>query len=267
MPGRKFQRTLKLASGTLLFWASTAACADEAEQAVGSGEDLIKIIRHVDFRTEFNGTSDTSETRFTLRYDERREIGNGWRLKLRVDAPYVIAHETDDQGERQNTSGVGDMLFEIVFTKLTAPQHGFGLGMQVLAPRAGEKALGSGKWRLRPGIGYRWPVAGVSDSSFFQMILRYDFSIAGDDDRSDVRQLQFAPNLELGLPKQWYVSFFPSTDIRYDFVRHQFFLPANIEVGKEWGRWVASVEGGKALIKGDRPPYDWKIEGRLGLRF
>jgi hypothetical protein len=63
------------------------------------------------------------------------------------------------------------------------------------------------------------------------------------------------------------VSIFPSTDIRYNFIRDEFFLPLNLEVGKSWGPVVASLEGGVGIIHGDHPPYDWKLEARLGFRF
>ena len=54
---------------------------------------------------------------------------------------------------------------------------------------------------------------------------------------------------------------------RYNFVRHELFVPANLEIGKSWGRLVASLEGAVGVIKGDDPIYKWKFEGRLGNRF
>lgn len=243
------------------------ALAQQSELPVGSGEDIIRLVRRVDFRVEANSAGETDELRFTLRHDQRIELGDGWRVNLRVDAPLVFARELDEAGGHHNTSGLGDVLLQAIFVHLRTTNQGFGIGAQLIMPTAGGDALGTGKWRIRPTAGYRWPLTSISETSFFQLIARYDFSFAGDDDRRDVRQLQVAPNLEIGLEGNAYVSFFPSTDIRYNFVRDELFVPINVEVGKEWGKLVASLEGGAGVIKGDHPPYDWKVEGRLGLRF
>ena len=235
--------------------------------AGGSGEDIINPVRRIDFRVERNSAGEADETRFTLRPHERIDLGNNWRVKLRIDVPYVIAREKDESGNTHSSSGLGDVLLEADFAHLLRPDEGFGIGTQLIVPTASKHPLGGGKWRLRPTVGYRWPLSTISKSSLFQLIARYDFSFAGDDDRSKVRQLQFAPNLEIGLKGDAYISLFPSTDIRYNFVHKDLFVPVNIEVGKEWGSLVASVEGAAGVIKGDHPPYDWRVEGRVGLRF
>jgi hypothetical protein len=87
------------------------------------------------------------------------------------------------------------------------------------------------------------------------------------DERSKVRELQVSPNLEIALPANTYLSFFPSADIRYNFVRNEAFLPVDIEIGTEWRDLVFSIEAAKAVVKADHPPYGWRVETRIGLRF
>jgi len=158
------------------------------------------------------------------------------------------------------------MLVQAIYVRRLPDTQGLGLGAQLIVPAARKDALGKGKWRLRPTAGYRWSVD-LTPGSFFQLVVRYDFSFAGKKNRNNVRELQFAPNLEVALPDEAYVSIFPSTDIRYNFVRNRFFLPANLEIGKSWGRVVGSLEGAAAVINGDEGPYKWKLEGRVGFRF
>jgi len=164
------------------------------------------------------------------------------------------------------SQGLGDMLVQAIYVRRLTDTQGFGFGAQLILPTARKDALGKGKWRLRPTAGYRWSV-NLTPGSFFQLTARYDFSFAGKDNRKDVRELQFAPNLEIELPGEAYISIFPSTDIRYNFVKHRFFFPANLEIGKSWGRIVCSVEGAAALINRDEGPYRHKLEVRVGVRF
>ena len=237
-------------------------------EAPNSGEDLTRPARRIDLRAEAEGEEDEESLTLTLRYDHPVPLGGGWQANLRVDLPFVSNSEISaDNPLGHDDADFGDMLFQAVFVRHINESEGFGIGTQLIAPTAGGEAFGRGKWRLRPTAGYRWSLPSITEGTYFQVLARYDFSFAGDDERDDVRELQFAPNLEIELPGEAYVSIFPSTDIRYNFVHDEFFLPLNLEAGKSWGRLVVSVEGGVGLISGDHPPYDWKLEGRMGLRF
>lgn len=254
-----------------LLWAP-AAMAQEApaptEEAPASGGDIVRQTHRIDLRIEANGQDGDGELTTTLRYTNPIPIGGGWQVNFRADLPFVASDEVSDENPLGETElGFGDILVQAVFARHVGERDGFGIGAQLIVPTASGEAFGKGKWRLRPTAGYRWGVPSISEDSFFQLLARYDFSFAGDDDRSNVSELQFAPNLEIALPGDAYVSIFPSTDIRYNFVRDEFFLPLNLEVGKSWGRIVASLEGGVGVISGDNPPYDWKLEFRLGFRF
>lgn len=263
MPGQSVDRSILYA--ILLAFSAPAAWAQEGG---GSGTDIVRPPQRIDLRSEFTGKEEGDEATFTLRYTRPQPIGQGWQVNLRADLPFALnSGVTPDNPYGYEHFGLGDVLLQAVFVRHTAPQEGFGIGTQLILPTASEQGFGKGKWRLRPTAGYRWGIPAMSEGSFFQVLARYDFSFAGDNDRSRVSELQFAPNLEIELPGEAYVSIFPSTDIRYNFVHDSFFLPANLEVGKQWGRVVASLEGGAKLIGDEHAPYDWKLEARLGVRF
>lgn len=240
--------------------AAPLAAQDEKAKPTGSGEDLVDLTRRIDLRVEVAGAEDEEEWTYTLRHDHRVKLGDGWQANLRVDLPFKSL--PDEAGGRD--FGGGDMLLNAGFVRRLENGEGFGFGAQLIVP-TGE--LGREQWRLRPGAGYRWPAHSISEHSFFQLQVRYDFSFAGDDDRPDTRELQFSPTLEIGLPDKAYVSIYPSTDMRYDFERDEVFIPFDVEVGKEWGAWVASVEGSVGLVTEEHAPYDWKVEARLGRNF
>lgn len=250
-------------------WASAIPAAALAQdgglstEASGSGVDLLDISRRIDLRVEVSETDEVKEYVYTLRHDYKIKFDDGWQLTLRADLPFKDV--PDPSGEYD--LGAGDMLLHVGVVRRLAGEQGFGVGAQVIAPTAKDDAHGRGKWRMRPIVGYRWPVKAITPGSFFQLQARYDFSFAGDDSRRETRELQVSPNLEIALPESFYVSIFPSTDFRYDFTRDELFVPADIEVGKEWGRMVWSLEAAAGIIKEDHPLYDWKVETRLGWRF
>ena len=78
----------------------------------------------------------------------------------------------------------------------------------------------------------------------------YDFDFAGDEDRQHQSELQFAPLFNINLPQQWFVTLFPSSDIRINLMDDgKLFLPFNIMVGKMVTRSiVASVELGVPMV-------------------
>lgn len=232
-------------------------------ELAGSGEDLVQLTRRVDLRLERVADGDSDELTLTLRLDHRVPLGEMWQLNLRADAPFTRVNKGDEPTE----SGRGDMLVQAVLARRFSSGEGIGFGAQVIFPTGVEHEERRGNWRLRPVIGYRWPARRITEESFFQLLIRYEGSFAGSEDRPDTREIQVSPNLEIALPHRFYVSLFPSADFRYDFVHDELFVPVNMEIGKEWGRLVWSVEGASGVIRGDHAPYDWRIETRLGLRF
>jgi hypothetical protein len=242
------------------------AYAQEQQEAPASGRDITRPIMTLDLKTEVAREEEQDKVTVTLRHDHPVDLGGGWRANLRVDLPFKLV-DADPAADTGTAIGFSNMLFQAIFVKQLGEAEGFGFGTQVKLPSASDERFGSDQWQLLPTAGYRWSTPGISKGSYFQIVSRYRFSLKGDSDRATASELQLSPNLEIELPGEAYVSFFPSTDVRYDFRTKSFFLPANLEIGKKWGRLVTSLEGGVGVIKGDADPYQWKIEGRIGLRF
>jgi hypothetical protein len=250
--------------------AAAPALAQEAMPASpsASGNDVAHPVQRIDLRAEVSSKEESDELATTLRYTLPQPIGDGWTVNLRADLPFVRNNEASiDNPDGHYAFGLGDALIQAIFIRHTNETDGFGIGTQLIAPTASEEGLGKGKWRLRPTLGYRWGLPEISEKTFFQLLARYDFSFAGDKDRSRVSELQFAPNLEFGLPGDAYLSIFPSTDIRYNFENKEFFLPVDLEIGKEWERLVVSVEGAAGVVSDEHAPYKWRLEARIGYRF
>lgn len=235
-----------------------------------TGQDVTDPVKRIDIRTGYSEAEDGSGSQtFILRHDRPLALENGDQIGLRLDLPFVANDlVTPDNVTGKNDIGFGDILFQALYIHPVSKSEAFGFGSQVIIPTAAEIGFGGGKWRLVPLVGYRWATPSISPGSFFVAAARYDISIAGDDDRTNVSNIQFSPTLNIALKDNAFVTLFPSTEIRYDFVKDSFFLPFNAQVGKLWGGGIITSLEGSAKLIGDRyRPYNWKIEARVGFLF
>jgi hypothetical protein len=146
-------------------------------------------------------------------------------------------------------------------------------GAQAIFPTASEDGMGGGKYRLVPTVGARWNMPQWGAGAWFAGLVRYDFDVAGKDNRRHVSELQLAPIVNLALPQHWFINFYPSSDIRYNFPgknpgdKGKWFVPFNAMVGKMVNKsTVASLEIGVPIVN-DYQVYDFKIEARIGFFF
>jgi hypothetical protein len=119
----------------------------------------------------------------------------------------------------------------------------------------------------------RYALWEISSSSYFEPVVRYEVSVAGDPTRKNISNLQFAPTLNLGLPDRWFLTFYPSPDIRFNFgdpitgQTGRLFLPLDVRIGRKLSDNIAlSLEVGLPIIK-DYPVYDFKTQVRLNITY
>jgi hypothetical protein len=103
--------------------------------------------------------------------------------------------------------------------------------------------------------------------------VRYDVSFAGDPTSKNISNLQFAPTFNLGLPDRWFLSFYPSADIRINLgdpitgQTGRLFLPFDARIGRQLSDNVTlSFELGVPLIR-DYPVYNLKTQVRLNVTY
>lgn len=275
MPARQTARAAMVGWSTFLL--SLPAHAQEGQQADASavegpntGQDVTNPVRRIDLRAGYQENEDGSGTQtFILRHDRPVALANGDQLALRIDLPFVANDfVTRDNPEGENDIGFGDVLMQALYIHPVNRDEAFGIGSQLIVPTAGEIGFGGGKWRMVPLAGYRWAINSISPGSFVAPSARWDFSFAGDDDRENVSNIQFGPTLNIALKDAAFITIYPSTEIRYDFIKDSFFLPFNAAVGKLWGgQIITSLEGSAKLIGNRESPYHWKIEARVGFLF
>jgi hypothetical protein len=192
-----------------------------------------------------------------------------WQLATRLDLPLVLTDAISrDNPTGDNEFGTGDLLIQGLLIHALDQRWALAGGVQFIFPTASQEQMGAGKYRLVPTGAFRLVLPEVSKGSFFVFLMRYDYDFAGAADRPHRSELQLDPVFNVNLPQQWFVTLFPSSDIRINLLDGgKLFLPFNVMVGKLVTRSiVASVELGVPIVN-DYQVYDFKLEARVGFFF
>ena len=214
-------------------------------------------------------TVTTDEIR--LRMDHRIDLSQQSLVVLRGDLRLVAKDPiTSSNPNGDYFYGAGDADIQAIFAYNFNSHWAAGFGSRLIAPTGGD-TLGSGKWQIMPIAGFRYDLSQISSGSYFQPYARYDVSFAGDPAKRNISNLQLAPLFTLRLPETWFISFYPSADIRVNFgdpvtgQTGRLFLPFDARVGRNLTDHVAlSFEVGVPIIK-DYPVYNFKAEVRLNV--
>ena len=214
-------------------------------------------------------TRDVTTLTLDLRYDHAFDLPSNWVLITRTDLPLLAKNPiTGANPNGDYLRGIGDADFQAALIQNVTQRLAYGFGMRIITP-TGDSTLGSGKWQVMPIVGARFGLPEISGSSYFEPLLRYDVSVAGDPTKKNISNLQFAPTFNIGLPDRWFVTLFPSPDIRVNFgdpitgQTGRLFLPFDFRLGKKFtDNFALSLEIGVPIIR-DYPVYDFKSQLRL----
>ena len=237
------------------------------EQLDYTGQDESRTPSSLNLLYTYKNLLDDSDANtYTLRGIYRRGLAPDWDMLLRLNVP--LQHNNIPSADNPDGGwevGLGDISTRLVFTKKLDDISAVIFGVDLSFPTAEEDQFGSGKYAMTLGAGYRHFFRGISgktNDTFILPNIRYNFDYAGDDDRSDISELQLVPQVTLGLPGSLdhFVTFYGGDDLRYNFDTSKWFVPLDITYGiKLTKNSVLSVEYWYALVD-DYPLYDWKIE-------
>jgi len=259
------------------------AASQAASTAANTGEDFFRPPANLfqiltSYRTApasgSNGTitNVTTET-FNFRYDHAVDLAPMWVLALRSDLPVLAKNPVSSSNPLGDyLVGVGDADVQAAIIHNVSERFAVGFGARLITPTGGD-TFGSGKWQIMPIVGARYGLWEISPSSYFEPLVRYDVSFAGNQARRNISNLQIAPAFNIGLPDQWFITFFPSPDIRINFgdpitgQTGRLFLPFDARVGRKLAENAAiSFELGVPIIR-DYPVYNIKTQLRFNLTF
>jgi len=273
-----------IAASTLRANPAAAQAVSLQDQNANTGNDLFRPPPNLfqilyDYKTApGSGSSpgsirDVTTQTLNLRMDHSLDLAPLWILALRADLPLLAKNPiTSDNPAGDYLHGVGDVDVQAVVVRDIDSRWTVGFGARLITPTGGD-TLGSGKWQIMPAAGFRYALPEISSSSYVVPVVRYDVSFAGDPMKKNISNLQFAPTFNLGLPDHWFITLFPSPDIRFNLgdpitgQTGRLFLPFDVRIGRQLSNNAAlSFELGVPIIK-DYPVYNLKTQVRLNVTY
>jgi hypothetical protein len=208
-----------------------------------------------------------------LRSDGKIDFAPQWTLALRGDLPFTAKNAiTSADATGGYVYGLGDADVQAALIRTIDARWAAGAGFRVVAP-TGTDGLTSGTWQALPMVGARYMLPEISAGSFFTGLVRYAASFAAEPGAKNVSNLQFAPTLNIFLPNRWFVTFYPSPDIRINYgdpitgQTGRLFLPFDFMVGRDIGKNITVSLEASVPIVNQYPVYDFKTVARLNLKF
>jgi hypothetical protein len=194
------------------------------------------------------------------------------KLSLRIDLPVVYTDAISGENEEGRLDfGMGDILLQALYLQQEGDRFSWRAGTKVILPTATKEPMGSGKYRLVPTVGARYSFPEIGEGSSFLALIAYDVDVAGDDDRPHISELQFEPTFSVNLSDGWFMTLYPSSDIRYNFAHirssdsGRWFVPIDGLVGRKFSNGtIWSIELGAPIIN-DYSVYDFKLETRFSV--
>jgi len=242
-----------------------------------NGEDITRPESQtkIELRPErrLSGETDKTEREYlTVRVSGTLDLQSVWSVSWYVQLPWLYKVTTEPDGASERASGIGDVQLQAILYRPITTRWAYGFGINIVPPSA-QDSLGSGKWQMRPIAGVRYSFLEFGPNTYFVPKIRYAISVGGDPSRRDINEAQIAPTLNIGLPDHWFVTLYPSQDIRINFgepVSDQtgrLFLPFDAAVGRKLGEALTmSFELGFPIVK-DYPVYTLKTRLRVIATF
>jgi hypothetical protein len=253
-----------------------AASPEESSSTDDSGLDTFQpppdsFQSTLSYRTKPDTTREVTSKTLDLRYVHAIQLGPFSILAFRGDLPLSAKNPINASNPTGDfVYGLGDVDFQLTAIRAIDARWTIGFGARVYAP-TGNENVASGNWRIMPLGGFRYALPEIN--SYFEPILRYSQTLTDAPGERGPSNLQFAPKFNVNLPDSWFVTLYPSADIRWDLGQlspgqtGRLFLPFVARVGRKISKRAAvSVEVGVPIIK-DYPVYDLKTQLRLSVSF
>jgi hypothetical protein len=218
-------------------------------------------------------TSKTNKAEALLRIQSKIPLDAGWRLGLLAQIPLVGKTTTDfEPPSVTHVFGLGDTIFQAFVAHDLDERWAIGIGARVSA-QTGADSLGRGEWQTMPGLGVRCSLPELGEDSYFVPSMRWAFSSPTNPGQRRIDEPQIAPTLNIDLPGPFFVTLYPSNDIRINYgapvagQTGRLFLPFDALIGARLTDKVQlSLEGSVPIVK-EYPVYNFKTEARLRILF
>lgn len=164
-------------------------------------------------------------------------VNDNWKLITRTIIPFV--YQNDIVAGLGSQSGLGDINMSLFFSPNDTGKITLGFGPVMSFPTATDELLGSEKWSAGPAA----ILLTTQGSWTIGMQLNHLWSLAGDDDRSDVSSTLIQPFASYTVGA-WTSSL--NAECTYNHESDEWAIPLNFSLSKlvRWGRLPVSLMGG-----------------------
>lgn len=266
----KLKRWLSCGAFVWVFFYALPSFASDADnlakQLANPVANLISLPLQLNY--DHGGGPNDRGRRYTLNIQPviPIDLNENWNIISRTILPFVSQKNFafDDDGWKQ--SGTGDTLQSFFFSPKAPTKSGmiWGVGPAILIPTGTDEFISSEKWAIGPtGV-----VLFQKDKLTYGALANHMFSIAGDDDHSDINSFFLQPFASYAAGGG--LSYTVNIEATFDMENDQNTVPLNLMVSKvtSIGSQMISIGGG-ARIYMDKPngAPDWGLRLILTLLF
>lgn len=195
-----------------------------ARQSTNPLSQLINVPTHFDLDQDV-GSADGERVSMTVQPVVPYRIDPEWNLVSRTEVPLLYV---DDVPAGEQGVGLGDIVQSLYFSPVRSAESGWawGAGPALQMPTATDAVLGTEKWSVGPT-----GILVLQEGAWTLGILaNHLWSVAGDDDRSDVNATYAEPFLAYTTSSAWTCAL--NAESTYDWDAEELGVPVNLTLEK-----------------------------------
>lgn len=168
------------------------------------------------FRKSSGATSSSDREQEILQYNSKLKLSDNWAIGAQIQIPITEKTTFPDQSGPENATGLAGAILQGALIRAIGNRWAYGFGARLVTLPTSE-LVAMDRWQIMPAAGIRYSFLEVNSDTYFVPVVRYAISFGGNPTARTIREPQIAPTFNIGLPDRWFVTLYPSNDIRINF--------------------------------------------------